>query len=108
RPPPPRRAAALLSVQPRLPRLRPALGRGDGDPLPRPPGAGDVARRQRVRLPRARLLVRRLGAGLPGLAAAAPRVDRGAQPRLGHRLLVAALLGLGGGDPAPADPDLAQ
>src|SRR5213594_751965 len=56
-----RGAAALLPEQPGLPRCGEATGHGDGRAVRQAPGAGDVARGQRVRMPRSRMLVRRLG-----------------------------------------------
>ena len=53
-----RRAAALLPERARVPRGRRRPRRTDGAALRRPPGRGHVARRQRVRLPRPRLLLR--------------------------------------------------
>ena len=47
-------------------RARRGARRADGAALPRPPGAGDVARLQRVRLPQPALLLRHLRPGVQG------------------------------------------
>src|SRR5256885_2084851 len=99
-------APALLPQWRGLPLSRAAARRGDGTALRRAPGARHVARRQRVRLPRARLLVRRVGRCLPRLAAGTLRICRRAQRSVGNGLLEAAVLVLGR-DSAPApDPDV--
>src|SRR5204863_520867 len=85
----------LLYKRPRLSLGRAAVGRADGRPLRRASRPGDVARGQRVRLPRRLLLLRRLRRGLPQVAAGATRLDRGPEQGVGDRLLVAALLELG-------------
>ena len=63
---------------------------------------------QRVRLPRARLLLRDLRRGLPRLAARALRRDRGAEPRVGHGVLGPALRRLGRDRAAAPDAHLRQ
>ena len=79
-----------------------ALTAADRRAVRRPPGGGDVARAQRVRLPQLELLLRRLGDGVPQLAAAPLRRARDAERRLGHGVLEPALLRLGRGHPAAA------
>ncbi len=72
-------------------------GGGAGRPLRRPPGAGDVARPQRIRhlVP-----LRPRGPRLPRLAARPPRRPGHPERPVDHRVLVAGLRGLGR-DPAP-------
>ena len=72
--------------------------------LRRPPGAGDVARPQRVRRPRLRLLLRVLRRPLPPLARHHVRHGRRGQRGLGHGLLGPALRRPRGHQPAPAHP----
>ena len=57
--------------------------RAAGPPLPRPPGAGDVARLQRVRLPQPAVLLRRLRRGVPRVAERPLRRPRRASTRRG-------------------------
>ena len=103
-----RSASTLLPVEPGLPGSGPEPGGAALGALQRPPGARDVARRERVRLPRGGLLLRRFSNRFPHLAADAVRLARRAQPGLGNGLLVAALFGLGGDPAAPPGADLAQ
>ncbi len=107
-PPVARQPAGVLPELDGVHRARRRARRADGPPLPRPPGAGDVARLERVRLPQPALLVRRLRRGLPRVADGPPRRPRRAQRGLGHRVLEPALHGVGAGDPAAGHPDLPQ
>src|SRR6266702_1452320 len=91
-----------------LPRRRCAAGRVAGQALRRAPGAGNVARAQRVRLPQRPLLLRRQRRGLPRLAPAPLRRPRRPEPGLGHRLLEPALRRLGRGRPPAAGADLRE
>ena len=88
-----------------LPRPRPRPHHPARPALPRPPGAGPVARLERVRLPQRPLLLRHLRGRLPR-SGCAQRYDdaRPPQRRVGHRLLEPALHRLGAG-PAPAAHD---
>src|SRR2546427_9142139 len=103
-----RGSSALLPQQPHLPLRGTASRRGAGEALCSPSRARDVARRQRVPLPRTGVLLRCLGCGFSRLAAGALRRARSAEPSLGHGLLVPALFRLGGDPPAPAHADLAE
>ena len=78
--------------------------------LREPPGAGAVARLQRVRLPQRSLLLRHLRGGLPDLARRALRRAGRAERGVGHGLLEPALHRPGAGAAAahlhrPAQPD---
>ena len=82
-------------------RARRGPDRADRRPVQGPPRRRDVARPQRVRLPQPAGLLGRRRRRLPALARTPVRQPRGPQRRVGHRLLVPALLGLGA-DPAAA------
>jgi hypothetical protein len=103
-----RRTPALLPEQPRISRRDTTPCRCAGHPLRGASGVGDVACRQRVRLPRAGVLLRCLRPGVPGLADEAVRNAGGVEPRLGHRLLVAAVLLVGRDRTATANTYVAE
>src|ERR1700754_4082587 len=67
-----------------------------------------VARQQRAGMPHRQVLVRRQRRGVPALALQPVRVDRRAERRLGHRVLIAALPELRGGSTAPDHSGRAQ
>ena len=73
-----------------------------------PPRRPALARQQRAGLPHRQVLVRRQRRGVPALARRPLRVDRRAERRLGHRVLVAALPELRGGAAAADHPGRAQ
>ena len=94
---------ALVPELPGLPRLRPRPDHPARAALPRPPGAGDVARLERVRLPQhARATATPAPRG-SGSGCAALRGPRPPQRRVGHGLLEPALHRLGAGPAAAAD-----
>src|SRR6266571_5312703 len=98
-------------VLPEQPRLRAGLGadRGAaGHPVRPASGAGPVARAQRVRLSRARLLLRSIGPRVPRLAPRALRHPRRPERRVGNRLLGPALRDVGRDRRAAARPDHGQ
>lgn len=97
-----------LSQLLRLPRGRRRHHHRAGPPLRHPPGARALARPQRVRRARQRLLLRRLRRPLPPLAGPDVRLGRGRERGLGHRLLGPALLLVRGDRPAPGHPDRRQ
>ena len=71
----------------RLPRACRGRRARPGGALSGSPGAGALAHRQRVRLPCRRVLLRRLGSGVPRLAPDPVRLDRRASTTPGDRLL---------------------
>lgn len=93
-----------LPQQRRLPGRRRAHHHQARRALRRPPGARPVARAQRVRRPRLRLLLRLLRRPLPPLAGAVVRHGRGGQRGLGHGLLGPALHGLRADQPTARGP----
>ncbi len=99
----PRRPPGMVPQLARVPRARPGPGREGGRTVRQPPRGGALARVQRARLPQRAVLLRRVGRGLPALAAAQVRLDRGAQRGLGYQLLEPALQRLGRDPAAPAD-----
>ncbi len=93
---------ALRALLPRLPAPRRRAGTTHRRALRRPPGGGDVARRQRVRLPPLDGLLRCRAGCVPSLAAREVRHRRRPQRGVGHELLVAAVQHLRRGlPPAP-------
>ena len=89
------RAAGVVPQLAGLPGAGPRAGHGPGGAVPRPPGAGDVARLQRARRPQQPLLLRRVGGGLPRLAARALRRPRRPERGVGHRVLEPAVRRVG-------------
>src|SRR5262249_31588701 len=94
-------APALAADVPGLPRARARARPGDGRTVQGSPGPGRLARVERAGLPQHLRLLRRRGAGLPHVAAAAVRNRRRAERRLVDELLVAALRRLGRAPPTP-------
>ena len=86
-----RQPAALLRAPSRVPGARAAHRVRAGPAARRSPGHPDLARAQRVRLPRPAVLLRRLGRGVPDLAARALRHRRGDERGLGRVVLEPAL-----------------
>lgn len=108
RPPGLRLTRCHLPLRPRLPGRRGDDHHPARRTLRQPPGRRAVARPQRVRRPRAHLLLRHLRRRLPGVAAGAVRQHGQAQRRLGCRLLGPALRRLGRDHPAPRHPHRRQ
>src|SRR5262245_15848273 len=86
-----RSARTCLLQSSRVPRGDVAAGRTPGRALRAASGRGHVARAQRVRGATRRVLLPVVGTGLPRVAAGPLREPRRAQPRLGDRVLGAAL-----------------
>ena len=103
-----RQPPGLVPVVAALPRAGAGPHRPSRRAVPRPPGPGDVARLERVRVPQPALLLRHLRRRLPPLARAPIHHPRRAQRRLGHRLLEPALHVLGRRPPAAAHDDVQQ
>ncbi len=103
-----RRPPALLPKRPGLPRGRRGSRGPDGTALRRPSGRHHVACRERVRLPRARLLLPALGGGVQGLAPGALRRARPAERGLGRGGVEPGLHQLGPGGAAADGTHLRQ
>lgn len=94
--------AVLVSELPGVPRPRAPARRRARPPVRQPPGREAVARQQRAGVPRRQVLLRRERRGVPALARGPLRLDREAERRVGHGVLVAALLLVRRGAAAPA------